>query len=177
MSALEALILVAALAILIAVALAVWCRHRAIEPWLPRELRDARLCFAETSFESRKDIRIKARIDRAYILKGTVYLVELKVRSARRAYFTDVIELSAQRVAVQESTGLPVSRVAYVVVTNAMSKKRTAVKVHLLGQESVQAIAERREALLLGLAQAKQVDDSRKCHDCEFRNGCNPSMY
>jgi hypothetical protein len=66
-------------------------------------LRDAELFCVESQFRSKSRWPIVARVDRAYRLpSGLVVLVELKTRSTPAVRTSDVIQLSAQRVAVED---------------------------------------------------------------------------
>ena len=80
------------------------------ERGLPAELRGSRLVHAEETFRSEAQ-RVVARLDRAYELAGELVLVEFKTRSASVAYLGDIIELSVQRIALQDERKIPVSRV------------------------------------------------------------------
>lgn len=72
----------------------------------PDELAGARLLYMEKQFRIRKPISLIARIDRAYrAADGAIVLVELKTRWKNRAYATDVIQLSAQRMALEVRRG------------------------------------------------------------------------
>ena len=73
---------------------------------LPRELRDARLLYAERLFTATGRLSISARVVRAYrVPSGGIVLLELKTRETDRPYLSDVIELSAQRAAIALQTG------------------------------------------------------------------------
>src|SRR5438067_274578 len=84
------------------------------ERWRPRALRNVQLVHAERAFGS-TELRIVARLDRAYQDRGVITLVEFKTRAIARAYHSDVIELSAQRIALEDETGQVVADIAYVV--------------------------------------------------------------
>ncbi len=85
--------------------LLLWWRRR-WSAWLPRELRHAELAYAEKLFRATGPIVLTAKVDRAYRLEGGVLvLLELKTRGFNRPYRSDVIELSAQRVAIMKQTG------------------------------------------------------------------------
>jgi len=93
-------------------------RHAAIEgPWMPRDLQDAELAYAEQRFLAKAPVALVARVDRAYRLQnGVMTLVELKTRHVNRVYLDDVIELSAQRYALEAHTRATVALQAYVLV-------------------------------------------------------------
>lgn len=83
----------------------------------PDALACARLLYMEKQFRIRRPISLLARIDRAYqAADGTIVLVELKTRWKNRAYPTDVIQLSAQRMALEGQTGQRVAAHAFATV-------------------------------------------------------------
>lgn len=123
-----------------------WRRRRS--DWLPRELRRAELAYAEKLFRGDGPTVLTAKVDRAYRLEsGVLVLVELKTRGVNRPYRSDVIELSAQRVAIMKQTGEAVARHGYVVVQTGEGR-RTAHKVTLLDGAEVEALVDRRKAIL-----------------------------
>src|SRR5947208_3615742 len=74
--------------------------ERREQSWLPEELKSARLELAERVFHSKWPFRLYAKIDRAYKgADGVLVLTELKRRFHREAYRSDVVELSAQKLA------------------------------------------------------------------------------
>lgn len=78
------------------------------EQGLPPELHGAEIAFAERTFRSQRR-QFVARLDRAYRTAGGLHLVELKTRERDAVYISDVIELSVQRIAVEDEAGEPVS--------------------------------------------------------------------
>ena len=117
-------------------------RNDAGEAWLPRELRGAHLAYAEQTFRS-PTRKLVARIDRAYRLGGQLTLVELKTRARAAANPSDVIELSVQRLALQDQTGEHVSMDAIVLVQDQATGARLPITVRLMDAESVEALARR----------------------------------
>ena len=115
-------------------------RNDAGEAWLPRELRGAHLAYAEQTFRSPAR-KLVARIDRAYRLGGQLTLVELKTRARAAANPSDVIELSVQRLALQDQTGEHVSMDAIVLVQDRATGARLPIRVRLMDAESVEALA------------------------------------
>jgi hypothetical protein len=101
------------LVLILAPLLVRWLSARALRrstlEWHPEELRAARLVYAEKTFRADGQPRIIARLDRAYRVADHLVLVELKNRSIHRTYLSDVIELSAQKLAVEIATGQSVS--------------------------------------------------------------------
>ena len=78
------------------------------EQGLPPELHGAEIAFAERTFRSQRR-QFVARLGRAYRTAGGLHLVELKTRERDAVYISDVIELSVQRIAVEDEAGEPVS--------------------------------------------------------------------
>ena len=67
----------------------------------PAALRDAELVYVEKTFRTTSPVPIAAKLDRAYRLpSGQLVLVELKTRWNGGPNLSDVIQLSAQRVAL-----------------------------------------------------------------------------
>ena len=82
-----------------------------IRGWLARQRRQAddltgcRLVFSEKTFSINQPIMLTSRVDRVYHDGIAMVLMELKTRYAERVYSSDIIELSAQRLAVSFYTG------------------------------------------------------------------------
>lgn len=141
------------------------------DAWLPEELKGQSLAYTERTFTSGGDRPVVARVDRAYCGPGGVIsLVELKTRSACRTYPSDIIELSAQRVALTGQTGEQVACVAWVVVQSAAGRR--VHRVRLMSARAVRDLASRRDALLAGSAQPTFPATSRPCASCAFRDRC-----
>jgi CRISPR-associated exonuclease Cas4 len=150
-------------------------RARASERrWLPREFQHAQLAFAEKTFRTWQPIGLIARADRGYRLNGELHLAEFKTRMRPMAYLSDVIELSAQRLAIEATTGERVSKVAYVLAQDPMGKRRTLHKVQLLQRPDVVAVAKRREAILNGRVVPRYTISQGLCSHCAYRAECKP---
>ncbi|MEW5835665.1 MAG: PD-(D/E)XK nuclease family protein [Pseudomonadota bacterium] len=148
-------------------------RRRALEAnaWMPRALRDHTLVYSERTFRSGGDRQVAARVDRAYRGRdGVISLVELKTRRTDRAQLSDVIELSAQRVALEGETGEPVARIGWVVVES--DGQRVAHRVTLMSPQAVWGLASRRDALLAGAAPPSYPATGRVCASCAYRSRC-----
>ncbi|CAN5903043.1 hypothetical protein BH11PSE8_BH11PSE8_21310 [soil metagenome] len=140
---------------------------------LPRELRDARLLYAEQLFAAKGWLSISARVDRAYrVPSGVIVLLELKTREKDRPYFSDVIELSAQRAAIALKTGESASDHAYVAVRRAVSTAASIHRVRLISIAEVKALAVRREGILLGRLAPGYAGSVEICRRCAFASGC-----
>lgn len=146
-------------------------RAAAARESMPGELKNHRLAYSERTFRSGGHKQVVARVDRAYRGRnGLVTLVELKTRRTDRAYPSDVIELSAQRIALEGETGEPVDRIGWVVVESGAL--RTAHRVTLMSAQAVWDLASRREALLAGAELASYPRTSEVCTPCAYRGRC-----
>ncbi len=148
-------------------------RAGAVPVNLPRDLRDARLLYAEQQFTATGRPSISARVDRAYRLpSGAIVLLELKTRETDRPYLSDVIELSAQRVAIALQTGEPVADHAYVAVRLPGGARPNVHPVQLMGIDEVAALALRRKAIVSGRLAPTYAGSARICSQCAFAPRC-----
>lgn len=139
---------------------------------LPDELRNAEIAYAEQTFRSHRR-KLVARLDRAYRLDGVLKLVELKTRSRDIVYMADVIELSVQRIALQDETGQPVARDAWVVVQSSTTGARRPHRVTLLGANEIENMRERYTAISRGhLRDPRPARSIRQCETCGHRDRC-----
>lgn len=139
--------------------------------WMPGDLKDHALAYAERTFRTGSDRQLVARVDRAYRGRdGLMTLVELKTRRANRAHLSDVIELSAQRVALQGETGELVAHIGWVVVES--EGRRTAHRTPLMSPRAVWDLVSRRDALLAGTEVPRFPATSAVCTTCAHRVRC-----
>ena len=133
-----------------------WCRRvaladraeRAGRPW---DLMDAELIYMEKRFDVTEPVRLSTRLDRAYRKRsGLVVLVELKTRAVSRAFASDEIQLSAQKLALERTTRQVVANHGYVIVQTP-DGVREAHRVQLISEEAVVALVRRRAAIVAGL--------------------------
>lgn len=135
------------------------------------ELRRATIAYAEKTFRSPRR-KIVARLDRAYRVGGTLHLVELKTRKWHRVYRSDIIELSAQRLALHEDTGEDVSDRAFVITQ--VGRDRRAHRVALLATDEVLALAQRRRDILAGSVSPDYAPHDGVCKGCAHKERCRP---
>ena len=76
--------------------------------------------------------------------------MEFKTRARDMVYMSDVIELSVQRIAVQDAAGQAVSEEAWVVVENSDTGVRRPDKVRLLGVADISTMSRRYRAIVRG---------------------------
>lgn len=166
------------LVILIALAGVVWRVLRYVGSqsrdlaWRPWHLRRAQLAYAETLFRCSNPILLTAKVDRAYRANGQLHLVELKTRSKHRVYRYDVIELSAQRVAIQGDTGEAVATTAYVLTQLSGSQELKRHRVSLMDAADIVALSRRRLAILNGQAQPCRTRSPALCRQCAYAEPC-----
>lgn len=148
-------------------------RSRSDTSWLPRDLQHAELVYGEKMFRATQPFPLVAKVDRGYrTMAGVIVLVELKTRGVNRPYFSDIIELSAQRVAVQSQTGESVALYGYVLIQRGRRGRKVAHRVSLLPMEDVVALAHRRKAILLGHASPQIAANQELCNQCAFQQDC-----
>ena len=146
-------------------------RSLEVDQWMPEALKDHTLAYSERTFRSGDDRPVVARVDRAYRGRnGLIVLVELKTRQANRVHLSDIIELSAQRVALAGETGETVAGIAWVVVDRAL--RRTAHRVTLMSPQAVSDLASRGDGLLAGTTSPKYPATPGVCASCAHRRRC-----
>lgn len=143
--------------------------------WLPETLRRSRPAYVERTFRSETYPFIVARVDRAYRNpQGTITLVELKTRRHERVQPSDIIELSAQRIALSSQTGEAVASSAYVVVDFAGGLRTH--RVDLMSGAEVEDLVRRREGLLAGRLVPRPTRRPGLCATCSYRPRCRRGM-
>jgi hypothetical protein len=140
--------------------------------WRPWYLRHAHLAYAETLFRCSHPIALTAKVDRAYRAGGQLHLVELKTRSQHRVYRYDVIELSAQRLAIEGDTGECVAASAYVLTQRPGSTALKRHRVKLLDAKAIAALSRRRLAILDGQVQPCRTQSPALCSKCAYAAPC-----
>lgn len=148
-------------------------RRSRLADWVSTELRGTTLAYVERTFRSGGGHPIVARVDRAYRGRHEkITLVELKTRESDRVYPSDIIELSAQRLALEEETGERVERQGFVVVQS--DARHRAHRVRLMSRHEVLILALRRVSLLDDGALPRPVSSRRLCESCTYRSRCHP---
>lgn len=141
---------------------------------LPPELRSVCLVYAERLFQSTGPVSISARVDRVYRnAAGVLVLVELKTRETNRTYQSDVIELSAQRVALMTHTGDVVADYAYIVIERPDGFRMGCHQVRLMAHADVIFLAIRRGNLLGGKVVSQSTCSPGVCRKCAFVQSCD----
>lgn len=144
-------------------------KERAVRPL---ELIDADLIYSERRFEVGEPVGLSVRLDRAYLLRsGRVVLMELKTRRRSRVFLSDVVQLSAQRLALERATRRVVASHGYV-VAEALDGKRKSYRVRLLSEDTVVELIRRREAILAGQQAPRTAVSPKLCLACAYRGVC-----
>lgn len=141
------------------------------ENWGGEALRGKRLIFSERVFRSRRT-GIVAKIDRGYLADGSIHLLEFKTRRRHRVYPADIIELSAQRVAVQDVDGRRVADDGYVLTENERDGSRLLHQVRLLPEDTLLRLRDRREMILGGRVPPRDASAPGLCKGCAYRVEC-----
>jgi len=114
-----------------------------------------------------------ARLDRAYRAGGELHLVELKTRAYFAAHASDAIELSVQRLVLEEATGERVSPVAHVAVQQSGRPGLRAIRVDLFDEQQVMAMRHRLLQTRTGHGPEPRPATRRKaCEKCAHRTVC-----
>ena len=142
----------------------------------PAALRDAELVYLEKLFRISTPVGLVAKLDRAYRMpSGLLVLVEFKTRWSNQPFLSDVIQLSAQRMAVMGQTGQSVASYGYVIVkAPAPRALPTAHRVKLMTDEHLVALVRRREDVLAGRVLPRWPVSRKTSLSCAFRAQCNP---
>ena len=142
---------------------------------LPPELRRARLVYAERLFRSVGAVSITAKVDHVCRnAAGAMVLVELKTRTSNRVYQSDVIELSAQRVALMGQIGEVVADHGYVLTVRPDGFRMEWHWVKLMTHADVIGSATRWRELLVGNVEPQSTRSPGMCRKCAFVHRCNP---
>ena len=145
---------------------------RATRAGRPQDLIDAELIYLEKRFEVTKPVRLSARLDRAYRKRsGLIVLAELKTRTVSRAFLSDAIQLSAQKLALEHKTGQAVAQHGYV-VAQTPNGVREAHRVQLISEEAVVELVRRREAILAGRISPRPAASTMVCRTCAYQTIC-----
>ena len=140
----------------------------------PAALRDAELVYMERLFRISTPVGLVAKLDRAYRMpSGLLVLVEFKTRWSNEPFLSDVIQLSAQRMAVMGQTGQSVAPYGYVMV-KAPTRRALPIAhfVKLMTGEQVVALVRRREEILAGRILPRWPVSLKTCDTCAFRGEC-----
>nr|WP_312379275.1 hypothetical protein [Delftia acidovorans] len=139
----------------------------------PRELVHAELVHKEELFRIQEPIRLVVKVDRVYRLPtGSLVLVELKTRDQDRTYLSDIIQLSAQRLAIEIQTDAMVEPYAFVSVVGLSGKMRSH-QVWLLDAATVVDLYRRREAILTRRVSPAYASSKSACCFCALRSRCD----
>lgn len=141
----------------------------------PDELAGAGLLYMEKQFRIRGPVPLVARIDRAYQgADGVIVLVELKTRWKSRPYLSDVIQLSAQKMALEGQMGLRVAEHAFVTVQRpTRSSGHRSHKVQLVPPSEIVELHRRREDVIAGRIVPRHAHSADACKGCAFRSDCD----
>jgi len=146
-----------------------WLRQRSQR--LPAQLKGAQRIWTEREFVMDEPVRLVARVDAAWRLEtGEIVLVEVKHRRHDRVHRSDVVQLSAQRLAAEAVTGESIAPWGWVCVHRGRWWRRTRWhRVELITQGEVIDLMRRREKVLEGVMPACRAATPGVCQACEWR--------
>lgn len=140
----------------------------------PKELAGAKLVYMEKQFRIRRPIALVARVDRAYLAAdGAIVLVELKTRWQNQIYASDVIQLSAQKMAIEVHGGQRVAAFAFVTVQLPNQVAHRSHRVQLMATSEIEALFRRRESVAAGRIAPAYAPSTIACKSCAYREHCD----
>ena len=141
----------------------------------PEALLDAELIYVEKVLRVSRPVGLIARIDRGYRMRsGVIVLMEFKSRWINRPFLADVVQLSAQKLALEGQLRQRVAQYGYVVVkTPSKAGHQTAHRVELMPRADVLALIKRREDILAGRVVPHYTESPAICRTCAFRAECD----
>lgn len=147
--------------------------HQEDASWLPLELQRATLQYTEHQFFTKFPFQLVARVDRAYLAEDNkIILVDFKRRKIKRAFLSDVVEISAQRLAMQGAGIKNVEMHAYVVVIDPETNRKTPVLVDLEDKSSLIRRQYRLNTLRNGVVEPTRTSHKRLCATCGHHSYC-----
>ena len=176
------LLIVAACLLVLAGHRACRCWRRAVGQvvdawWRPPDLEHAPVAFSERTFRTIRPFPLIARVDRGFRVADEIVLVELKTRARHVAYRSDVIELSAQKAAVEGAGAGWVSSLAWVVTEDRSTGRRRTHRVMLWGQAALARLEARREGILKRGLEPQAPETTALCRTCAFRAACRDRFH
>lgn len=141
--------------------------------WLPAELAGATLRYSERKFFTQSPFPLVARIDRGYMTSTHgIVLVDFKRRRLKRTYLSDIVEISAQRVAMIGAGVKKVAMHAYVVVIDPETNWKTAIRIQLENEASIAKRHVRYRAIRNGAVKPNHTTQRRMCDFCGHSEYC-----
>lgn len=99
-------------------------------------------------------------------------LMELKTRSTVAVLPSDVIQLSAQRIALEDELGLQVTDEAFVLIPARAPAPFAVRAVQLMSRTAIDALVERRWRLMDGVEVPRWPEKENVCRRCGHRAAC-----
>jgi hypothetical protein len=87
-----------------------------------------------------------------------------------------VVELSAQKLAIERGAKRRVAATGFVVVEHPATKQRTPIPVTLLPEDELTALRRRYQLLIDGTVTPDKVNDMRLCRSCAYVDRCQPDV-
>lgn len=157
--------------VLVIAVLRKWSAGNRATGWSHPALQGKKLVYSEKMFRSKRH-GIVAKVDRGYLAGDMIELLEFKTRDRHRVYPSDLIELSAQRIALEDDSGRSVNDAAYVLTESKLDGTRHLHAVTMLSREELLEIRRRYEALLTGRESPRPATSPALCRSCAYRSEC-----
>lgn len=143
---------------------------------MPDEVANGKLILSEKTVWRRGARPFPAKTDQAFLTPdGRLVLVETKAR--HRVSGSDVVQISAQAVAIAEDPGMPFPMATYGYIRLAPNGRHPIYcRVNLAPVEYIDRLWDRWSALKRGAATPILRPAKRRCEHCGFRNGCPAHM-
>lgn len=146
-------------------------------PAMPAVLANARLALSEVKLTTELPIPLVARVDQVYVADGLAIPVDSKRRRVARTYPYDIVEVSVQAVVMRRARpqalrGAQVAQFGFIRVVTSDTAQPTYLRIELLSEEQLVAIARRREAVLAGSQPPVGPSSTRICSTCGHRDRC-----
>lgn len=142
------------------------------DEWAGPAFASKQLLFSEREFRSERH-GLVAKVDRGYLNDDVVELLELKARGFHRVYRSDIIELSVQKLAIEDVAKRTVSETGFVLTESIRDRTRKLHTVNLLGEREILALRDRRLAILDGHTEPRSSAAKGLCGDCAYLQECD----
>jgi hypothetical protein len=137
---------------------------------LPEMLRDAKLLWKERAVRCSTPVSLHGTLDEAFVDRsGTMILSETKLRRLKRVYASDVLQLSAYKLAL-EGEGKRVAGKGFVrVITPGGNEYKV---VTLMSADEVIAARKLHGDLVRGRSTGAKCNVESVCRSCEYKKPC-----
>ena len=145
---------------------------RTVVTEVPERLKKASIWGKERSVKTSSSVYMHGIIDEGFRLPdGTIVLSDTKSRDRRVVHESDILQLSAYKLAIEESTGERVSDDGYVRLLRP--DKNEYIPVKLFDRERVVAAYNLYHDLVKGKFSGAKCESKGLCRTCAYRGPCD----